>query len=146
MVDATKAKEIALMFFKLTKQEVAPTVLGRIISQVKRLMTLGYTSEEIEYTIKELIMRNPKIYSFGYVEKAIDDTLMKRAMEVKKEMEKATVIEITEQLNQSLIVTSESEVTGYDETSERNKRKAERFRELQPGFGKKSYFDMFEGE
>lgn len=144
MVDATEAKELALLFIRLTKQEIVPRTMGHIISSIKKLMEAGYSSEELDYAIRTIIHSNPNVYSFGYIAKALDDVFAKKAMEELKANQKEIADEVKQTITNITPVTSESEVVTHDETTERNKRKAERIRELQSRKRAKPYFNLFE--
>lgn len=140
-VNPTEAKEIALEWLKLLGNKPTPPLMARTIKQVKGLMQVGFSDEEIRYTMEYVVRTNPNIYSFGYVEACINDVLRKRAEEKRKEKSK----QISESLQKQAIaiVTSESEVANDDESSERNRRKAERLG-VQSRFREKSYFNLFE--
>jgi DNA-binding transcriptional MerR regulator len=141
-VNPTEAKEIALEWLALLGQKPTPALMARIIKQVKGLMEVGFSDEEIRYTMKVVVRTKPDVYSFGYVEACINDVLRKRA----EERRKAEVKQISKDLQEEakpILVTSESEVSQDDEVSERNRRKAERFG-IQSRVREKSYFHLFE--
>src|SRR5690554_3224457 len=208
VVDPTEAKEIALEWLKLLGNKPTPPLMARTVKQVKGLMQVGFSDEEIRYTMEYVVRTNPNVYSFGYVEACINDVLRKRAEEKRKEeskqvseslkKQKTAIVtsesevtsdeeirytmeyvvrtnpnvysfgyveacindvlrkraeekrkEESKQVSESLqkqttaIVTSESEVTSDDESSERNRRKAKRF-SVQSRLREKSYFNLFE--
>jgi hypothetical protein len=140
-VNPTEAKEIALEWLKLLGNKPTPPLMARTVKQVKGLMQVGFSDEEIRYTMEHVVRTNPNVYSFGYVEACINDVLRKRAEEKQKQENK----QISENLkNQTAsIVTSESEVTKDDESSERNRRKAKRLG-VQSRVREKYYFNLFE--
>jgi|SRR5690554_959146 len=141
VVDPTEAKEIALEWLKLLGNKPTPPLMARTVKQVKGLMQVGFSDEEIRYTMEYVVRTNPNVYSFGYVEACINDVLRKRAEEKRKEESKQVSESLQKQT--TAIVTSESEVTSDDESSERNRRKAKRF-SVQSRLREKSYFNLFE--
>lgn len=141
VVDPTEAKEIALEWLKLLGNKPTPPLMARTVKQVKGLMQVGFSDEEIRYTMEYVVRTNPNVYSFGYVEACINDVLRKRAEEKRKEESKQVSESLQKQT--TAIVTSESEVTSDDESSERNRRKAKRF-SVQSRVREKSYFNLFE--
>jgi len=141
VVDPTEAKEIALEWLKLLGNKPTPPLMARTVKQVKGLMQVGFSDEEIRYTMEHVVRTNPNVYSFGYVEACINDVLRKRAEEKRKEESKQVSESLQKQT--TAIVTSESEVTSDDESSERNRRKAKRF-SVQSRLREKSYFNLFE--
>lgn len=141
VVDPTEAKEIALEWLKLLGNKPTPPLMARTVKQVKGLMQVGFSDEEIRYTMEYVVRTNPNVYSFGYVEACINDVLRKRAEEKRKEESKQVSESLQKQT--TAIVTSESEVTSDDESSERNRRKAKRLG-VQSRVREKSYFNLFE--
>lgn len=142
-VNPTTAKDIALEWLALLGLRPVPAQMGRIIKQVKGLMEVGFTDEEIRYTMHEVLNTKPDVYSFGYIETCINDVVRKRRMEEQRKQEKIIRQEINKQVLEQISITHESEVAEGDETSERNRRKAERLG-VQSRVREKSYFHLFE--
>ena len=143
MVNPTEAKEVALEFLALTGQRPTPQLMGRIIKQVKGLMENGFTTEEIQYTVEHITKMKPDVYSFGYIEACINDVLRKRKKEQEIAKERELKAAVQRQFVEVTPIASQSEVDKDDETSERNRRKAERMG-IQPRVREKSYFHLFE--
>jgi len=141
--DPSVAKGLALEFFDKSGQRITQPTIARTVKAVKDLMENGFTEEEIRYGMEEAFSFNPHIYSFAYIESAIPSILKRREEELAKQENKQIVAELA--ITQHTPVTTESEVMQQDETSERNRRKAERLAS-QPGLREKSYFHLFEGE
>lgn len=141
-VNPTEAKEVALEWLKLRGDKPTPPIMSRLINQIKGLMASGFTKEEILYTINHVLKTKPDVYSFGYVEVCINDVLrqrnaIKQAQKAKEEVAKQIEAEPI------AVINSESEVTSSDETTERNRRKAERLG-TKSRERTKHYFHLFE--
>ena len=144
MIDRTASRDVAIHFLKKSEQELSKENIRWTIGGVQRLMDKGYTELEIVKVIELLFTWNPKIYSFKYVETAIDKVIVEIRREEQAHKNKLEAEQIKAQQSTAKPVTKESEVANSDEATERNRRKAERLG-IQPRERKKSYFDLFEG-
>lgn len=142
-INPTVAKDIALEWLALLGQRPTPPLMARLIKQVKGLMEVGFTDEEIRYAMDYIVSIKPDVYSFGYVESSINDVLRKRKEEEQRKKELLIKQEVEKQILSNISITKESEVAIGDETSERNQRKAERLG-IQSRKREKSYFHLFE--
>jgi len=142
-INPTSAKDIALEWLALLGLRPVPAQMGRIIKQVKGLMEVGFSDEEIRYAMNYVVSTKPNVYSFGYIEMCINDVIRKKRLEEQRIQEKLIKEQINKQVLEQISITHESEVAEGDETSERNRRKAERFG-VQSRVREKSYFHLFE--
>lgn len=138
IINQAYAKGVAIDFLKRTGQELEGMLIGRVTKQVKMLLTQGYTEEEIDYCINN-VLRHKSIYSFGYIEKVIEEYTIKYRAEIRKVKAKEKVQAMTEHR----FIDVGSEVKQEDEASERNRRKAQGLG-YKPDPRTKSYFDLFE--
>jgi UDP-N-acetylmuramoylalanine-D-glutamate ligase len=141
--NGTVAKDIALHFVNATNQRVTPHIMRKTIQQAKSLLSSGYEKDEIISVIDFLLKhKSANMYSLGYVNASINDILREmKEMEEKERLEQVRK-EIAEQ--QSV---QRSEVVNHAESTERNRKKAERIGTgVQSRLGKKFNFDMFEGK
>jgi len=137
---------VAIHFIEATAGRATPAIMKKTISQAKALLQSGYTREEIISVIDHIIQeKKVNIYSLGYVNTCINDTL--RHMEETKQKQeaeqlKASIAEEERQRWQSI-----SEVVGSDnaDSAERNRNKSSRFG-VQPRLGEESFSDLFEGK
>lgn len=134
--NGTHAKEIALHFLKLANQPVTKTTVARTIKQAKSLLDEGYSRDEV-FTVMERVfeVRKVNIHSFGYItscmEQVLDDMrAAKQAVHIKAASDEA-------------IFKQRNEVETHDQSTERNRSKADRTK-FQSRLGKKYDFDMFE--
>lgn len=141
-VNPTEAKEVALEWLSLKGYKPTPVMMSRLISQIKGLMEVGFTKDDIIYTINYVLGFKPDVRSFGYIEASINDVLRKRD-ELKKKTEAKQEVAKQLELEPITVINSESEVVVSDETTERNRRKAERIG-IKPGERTKHYFNLFE--
>lgn len=134
--NGTHAKEVAIYFLDKTQDKYTPAIIAKMINQVKNIMSCGYNKEEIISVIDYLIdVKGVKIYSLGYINSAINDTLEV----IKKETYNSKVEEM---LNKEREVTEEVKVN--EDSNQRNREKSERFG-TNTRFGEKHNFDMLEG-
>lgn len=140
-MNPAEAKDIALYFLDLTQDKFTSSIVARQVKQAKALLEDGYTKEEIIRVIDEVLKRNPKVYSLGYISASINDVLREL-----NEFEKSEAVDKQREemrtQNALTIRESRSEVSP-DESTERNREKARRA-VVQSRFGKKFDFDMFE--
>ena len=141
-VNPTEAKEVALEWLKLKGDKPTPPVMARLIKQIKGLMEVGFTKDDIIYTVEHVLRVKPDVYSFGYIETCINDVLRQRDAVKQAQQAKAEVAKLVEQ-QPITVLNSESEVMPSDETTERNRRKAERIG-AKSRERTKSYFNLFE--
>lgn len=140
----TDAKTIALYFINLTQTKVTASHVARTIKMVKSLQVEGFTTDEIMYTIDKVLSKKADVFSFGYISASIMDVLRERKEEETKASTKKQADEVRSLIASSSQEEMQSEVLVEDESTRRNREKATR-NSVQPRFGKKSYFDMFEG-
>lgn len=140
----TDAKTLALHFLDLTTKRMTPQIIARTIIQVKAVLAQGYTVEEVTKVIDYVLARKAGVYSFGYISSAINDSLRELEAEEARIRYQAEAKVAHAELA-STMQESRGRVTEVDDSTERNKRKAKRSN-IQSRFGKKSYFDMFEGK
>lgn len=133
-IDPTHAQSLAIHFLKMTRNELEPATVASTVKQVKGLMSMGYTVPQITYAIDTITSRRANIYSFQYIVKCIDDVLRDVQNESIKEEVKAQIA--------SAIEEKRGEAVKHDDSTERNRKRAERT-QLQSRFGKKFDFDMF---
>lgn len=141
-VNPTEAKEIALEWLKLKGDRPTPQIMSRLIKQIKGIMECGFNKEEILYTMNHVLTVKPDVYSFGYIEACINDVLRQRNAEKQAKQAKEEVAKQIE-AEPITVINSESEVTSSDETTERNRRKAERL-SAKSRERTKHHFNLFE--
>lgn len=137
----TDAKTIALYFLNATTDgRNTPIVIAKTITQVKSLLNVGYTKDEITATIDHVIARGVQMYSFGYLSTCIANVLV----EVNKNKTSSEAVKAKQELDEMQKKAME-EVNVVDESTERNRQKLSRFG-VQSRVGEKHHFDMFEGQ
>lgn len=139
VANPTDAKTIALYFLDMTTDKYTKSIIARTINQAKNLLSAGYTKEEIIETIDYILDKGDiKMYSIGYINTCINDVLRK----INVEKEKERVAKLIEQSKEDYLnEDKEEEVISTDESTERNKLKAERTG-IQSRKREKSYLDM----
>lgn len=142
VVNPTDAKEVALEWLKLKGDKPTPPVMSRLIYQIKGLMENGFEKDDIMYTIKHVLQVKPDVYSFGYIEASINDVLRQRDALKQAQQAKEQVAKQIEAVP-IVAIDGESEVESSDETTERNRRKAERIN-AKSRERTKHYFHLFE--
>ena len=78
------AKDLAFLFFNSFSIKYNNSIIAKTLIQVKALLELGYTREDIANTIEYLAERKQDIYSFGYINKTIDQHVHKANYEKQK--------------------------------------------------------------
>lgn len=141
-MDASEHKELGILYFDLSSEELSPHRLAMTINTIKQLEFDGYSKEDIRYAIVEST-KTQKIWSFGYVFKSIESIIAKKRQQDRREAQRKARIEMERHLVERNVVTKESEVGTKDDASERNRRKAQKL-SVQSRERKKSYFDLFE--
>lgn len=141
--NGTDAKDIALYFLKVTGQPVTSPIVSRTIGQVKRLLDQRYTKQQMLDVIDYIIIKQKKnVYSFGYINSCIKDVLDELNEQAKQERYK----EVAQRMEQTLeeeMKKLRAEVKTIDDSTERNKQKAQRFSSKSREREKYS-FDLFE--
>lgn len=121
-VNGTIAKDIAIHFLNSTQERYTSAMVSKTIVQAKKLLEAGYNKQEIIDSIDYVVNRTSvQMYSLGYISTAINSILMK----LKEEDESKRIKEIIEKQKEEH-ATNRIEVK-YDESSERNKNKLDRF-------------------
>lgn len=145
--NGTDAKEIVIRFFELKNIRATPPIYAKTMSQCKSILSAGYTKEEIIEVMEYIILeKKVDMYSIGYISASINDMLREINEKKAKEEAEKRIKEIREQLASSE-QTPQSEVRTNDESTQRNREKAERGRTgVQSRLRKKFNFDMFEGQ
>ena len=141
--NGTDAKDIASSFVAHFKQRSTPAEFKKYMMQAKTLLNSGYSKEEIISVIQHLSVHSKvEIYSLGYINACINDTL-REINKLKSEDElKAVQSEIKAKMeNYSHL--QRNEVSSSDSSTERNRDKISRFG-TQSRLGEKFNFDMFE--
>ena len=119
----TDAKTIAFHFLDATTDgRNTSHVIAKTIRQVKDLMNVGYTKDEIIATIDYVLALGVKVYSFGYFSTCIANVLV----EVNKRKASSHVVKVKEELAEMEKQAME-EVNVVDESTERNRSKLNRF-------------------
>lgn len=141
-VNPTDSKTVALHFLDRTQSRYTPAIVSKTIMQVKNIMKVGYTKEEmidvIDYIVDET---DVNMYSIGYISSCINDVIRKIDLEKEKQLVKEKIEKSkTEYL--STKDTTEGVIVN-DESKERNRNKA-RNTGIQSGEREKSYLDMLE--
>jgi hypothetical protein len=135
----TDAKTIAFHFLELTTDgRNTKAVIAKTINQVKNLMNVGYTKEEIIATIDYVHTKGTKVFSFGYYSTAIADVLT--------EINKRTLSSDVEKVKEELVEMEKKameEVNTANESTERNRQRLSKFG-LQSREREKHYLDLFE--
>jgi hypothetical protein len=136
---SSDAKDIATYFVNSTNMKASKALMSRTIVQAKSLLSDGFTKDEIIKTIDYVInVKKVNLHSFGYINVVISDILP----QVLKQEAQLSTQNVGKELA-AFIEASRSEVRGNDESTNRNKSKLNGFG-LQPRFGEKLDFDMFE--
>lgn len=121
--NGTHAKEIALHFLDTTTDgRNTPYVIAKTIRQAKNLLNTGYSRDEIIGTIDYMLKRGAKMYSFGYINASIGQVIQDVQRELNKENTQQEIHRLEE-----LTKSQQSEVSGHDESSERNRAKFSQF-------------------
>lgn len=84
----SEARDLALYFFKLKDAELEPKEVQKSIAQVKLLFKKGYTYEEIKGAMERY---KDRMYSIGYLFKAIDSYIGEEILKEEKEKELKTI-------------------------------------------------------
>lgn len=136
---SSDAKDIAIYFVNSTNMKASKALMSRTIVQAKSMLSDGFTKDEIMKTIDYVInVRKVDLRSLGYINVVISDLLP----QVLKQEAQLSTQNVGKELA-AFIEASRSEVRGNDESTNRNKSKLNGFG-LQPRFGEKLDFDMFE--
>jgi len=136
---SSDAKDIAIYFVNSTNMKASKALMSRTIVQAKSMLSDGFTKDEIIKTIDYVInVRKVDLRSLGYINVVISDLLP----QVLKHEAQLSTQNVGKELA-AFIEASRSEVRGNDESTNRNKSKLNGFG-LQPRFGEKLDFDMFE--
>lgn len=142
--NGTDAKEIAVHFINLTETRATPQIMAKTINQAKSLLESNYTKEEVLSVLDYVILEKKiDVYSLGYVNSCINDVLREiKALQQEKEKQEAK--EQFRKESASIQTSQQSEVKEDDESTERNRQKAERQRShIQSRLGEKFDFDLF---
>lgn len=141
--NGTDAKDIVLHFVELFVKRATPREFAKMMNQAKSILDSGYNKEEIIDVITHLRSKpNLNIYSLGYVSACIKDTL-RELEQLKTEEELKAVQEEIKSKVEEHYHTQSNEVKTCGDSTKRNQTKLSRFG-LQPRFGEKLDFDMFE--
>jgi len=136
---SSDAKDIAIYFVNSTNMKASKALMSRTIVQAKSMLSDGFTKDEIIKTIDYVInVKKVNLRSLGYINVVISDLLP----QVLKHEAQLSTQNVGKELA-AFIEASRSEVRGNDESTNRNKSKLNGFG-LQPRFGEKLDFDMFE--
>lgn len=136
---SSDAKDIAIYFVNSTNMKASKALMSRTIVQAKSMLSDGFTKDEIMKTIDYVInVKKVDLRSLGYINVVISDLLP----QVLKHEAQLSTQNVGKELA-AFIEASRSEVRGNDESTNRNKSKLNGFG-LQPRFGEKLDFDMFE--
>jgi len=136
---SSDAKDIAIYFVNSTNMKASKALMSKTIVQAKSMLSDGFTKDEIMKTIDYVInVRKVDLRSLGYINVVISDLLP----QVLKQEAQLSTQNVGKELA-AFIEASRSEVRGNDESTNRNKSKLNGFG-LQPRFGEKLDFDMFE--
>lgn len=131
------AKVVTTYFINKCLDNAEKQVWQRTTVQAKALLKQGYTVEQITNAIDYIVdVKKFKPYSFGYISKSIKDVLETLHRQTIAEEEKRKMDELH---------TNHQEVNSNGEIGERNRNKSERYG-VQPRFGEKLDFNLFEGE
>jgi len=135
---SSDAKDIATYFVNSTDMKASKSLMSRTIVQAKSLLSDGFTKDEIIKTIDYVIkVKKVDLRSFGYINVVISDMLK----DVIK-YEASLSAQNAQQDVVAFIEASRNEVSGSDESTNRNKSKLNGFG-VQPRFGEKLDFDIF---
>lgn len=137
----TDARTVAFHFLDATTDgRNTPAIIAKTVNQVKNLMNVGYTKDEITDTIDHVVARGIKMHSFGYLNTCIADVLV----QVNKRKASSDVVKVKEELAEMEKKAME-EVNTVDESTERNREKLSKFG-LQSREREKHYLDLFKGQ
>lgn len=78
------AKDLAFLFFNSFSIKYNNSMIAKTLVQVKSLLEMGYEKEDIEAVIKYLAGIRQDVYSFGFINKTIEQYLYKAKYEMEK--------------------------------------------------------------
>lgn len=132
-----EANQIALHFINKTQQRATDAIVERIAGNILRMFQAGYAGSEIKATIDYIVEKKKvDMYSFGYVESAINSILA----EMKKQVQKEEYAQIMSDFNEHN--SSPRGVITYDSDSAKRNKAKFRANHAQSRQREKPDFDM----